>query len=69
MNDCIVGIKPCGCAVAATVVDPERSKDVAKSVASWVRDGLRIETRSVEWVRANLRPCKCQCTLVLPESE
>ena len=60
MSDCYIAIKPCGCAVAAVVIVPEHAKDVAKTVASWVRDGLRIETRSVEWVRANLHGCRCQ---------
>ncbi len=56
---CYVAFKACGCAVAACVIVPQHRKDTARSVSEWIRDGLRIETRSVEWVRANLRRCQC----------
>ena len=57
MGESYVGIKPCGCAVAAVVDRPEWAKDTAKDVARWVRDGLRVERWSVERVRAELREC------------
>ena len=59
MSDCYVAIKPCGCVVAACVINPEHRKDTAKSVASWVRDGLRVDTKPVEWVRENMKACRC----------
>lgn len=55
MSDCYVAIKPCGCVVAAAVINPDHKRDTAKSVASWVRDGLRVETHPVEWVREHMR--------------
>lgn len=58
MSDCYVGIKACGCAVAAAVDNPEHFKDTAKTVAAWIRDGLTVERKPVEWVRENLRSCK-----------
>lgn len=60
MSDCYVGFKACGCAVAAAVDNPAHRKDTAKSIAAWVKDGLTVERRTVEWVRENLRPCKCE---------
>jgi hypothetical protein len=53
-----VGITRCGCAVAATIDSAAFAKDVRKTVVDWMRDGLHIERHSVEWVRANLAPCK-----------
>ena len=56
-GDCYVAIKPCGCAVAATVIVEDHEKDTAKDVALFIRKGLRVEIKSVEWVRENLRRC------------
>jgi hypothetical protein len=55
-----VGIKKCGCCVAATADVPEHKKETAKFLASLIRDELIIERKSVEWVRQNLKSCKCQ---------
>lgn len=55
---CYVGVKPCGCAVAACVDRPEFAKDTAKTIARWIRDGLTVERKPVEWARANLFACK-----------
>lgn len=52
-------IKPCGCMVAATVDRPEWAKSTAKDVASYLRDGLRVERLTIEEVRAKLGPCHC----------
>jgi hypothetical protein len=54
---CYVGKRPCGCLVAAAVDKPEYTKDTAKSVAKWMRDGLTIERQTVEYVRANFATC------------
>ena len=41
--------------VAAVIVDcPEMKKEVPKTIAKWLRDGLSIERVPVEWVRKHL---------------
>ena len=55
---CYIGMKPCGCAVTATVDKPEWKKETAESLAEWVKDGLTIERRTVEEARAILRRCR-----------
>ncbi len=59
---CYVGVKPCGCAVAAIVISAEdktiqNARQMGKEIASWVRDGLTVQTQDVTWVRANLKSC------------
>lgn len=54
---CYVGIKACGCAVAACVDLPDMKKDTAKCIAKWTRDGLTIERKTVQWARENLFEC------------
>ena len=54
-----IGIKKCGCVVAAAVDSPDRPKDVAKDVAGFIRDGLTIERVSVEEVRERFNDCQC----------
>jgi hypothetical protein len=54
-----VGFKSCGHAAAAAVDAPAFAKANAKEVAGWLRDGLRVERRTVAWVRENLRFCDC----------
>ncbi len=62
---CYVGFCSCGAAVFARVNDPADKgdkalqRDIAKEVARCIRDGLTIETRSVGWVRENLKFCDC----------
>ena len=58
-GQCYVGILPCGCCVAAAVIDGQSKREVSKSVAEWVKRGYKIETHSTEWTRQNLRVCKC----------
>ena len=55
-----VGIKKCGCCVAATVDVPEHKKETAKFLSILIKDGLIIERKPVEWVRQNLKSCKCK---------
>lgn len=52
-----VGVLPCGCRVAATVDTPGDEKRVAKDVASFIKDGLRVERVTNEEVRLTLRRC------------
>ena len=47
-----VGLKPCGCIGAAFVDRPEYAKDIAREVASWIRNGLTVERMTTEEVRA-----------------
>jgi hypothetical protein len=54
---CYVGRKGCGCPVAATVDSEDSRAYAARDVADWIRRGLTIERRTVEWVRIHLRPC------------
>lgn len=54
---CYVGVAECGCAVAATVdvARAERSEarceDMRRHIMEFLRDGLVIERKLVEWVR------------------
>jgi hypothetical protein len=56
-----VGRKPCGCAVACMVIDPENKKHAALRIASWIRSGLTIETVSVKDIHDGkvLKRCRC----------
>ena len=56
MTNCYVGIKSCGCVVAA-VVDRGDSNDTATAVAQFIRGGLRVESWPVERARAELSRC------------
>ena len=56
---CYIGVKECGCVVAACVDNPKHKKDIAKNVGDWVKDGLTIERISVEDTRNRLSYCKC----------
>jgi len=60
MNDtthAYLGLKDCGCAVAAVVDEKNHQKDVAKSVANFIKDGLRIERVTIEEARETLHSC------------
>jgi hypothetical protein len=59
MSTCYAAYKSCGCMVAACVDESEYKKDTAKAVASWLRDGYRVERVDSDMVRATLRSCKC----------
>lgn len=58
--DCYVGIKPCGCMVAWVYDSKEHPKDVAKSVAQFIKDGYRVESANTDDIRSKLGPCKCK---------
>lgn len=49
--ECWVGRKDCGCPVAATL-DADRAD-------AFRREGLAVEPSTVEWVRSNLKRCRC----------
>jgi len=54
---CYVGETACGCFVAA-MVQEGRLKDEARFVARLIRNGLKVRTETVTWVRENLRFCE-----------
>jgi hypothetical protein len=58
--DCYVGIKPCGCMVAWVYDSKDHPKDVAKSVAQFIKDGYRVESANTDDIRSKLGPCKCK---------
>lgn len=47
-------ISPCGCAMAASVIEEAHRADNAKFCADLIRRGARVETRPLSWVRENL---------------
>lgn len=56
-----VGVKPCGCKVAATVISPQWTKETAKTVAEWINRGYTVE--QVECSEENPVPIKrCECS-------
>jgi hypothetical protein len=64
---CYIGVSqaPCHHAVAAIVDDsaerPAWKREVARTVAEWVRDGLSVERSTVGAVRAGLLQTCEQC--------
>jgi hypothetical protein len=64
-----VGFKPCGCCVAAVVDDGKYPEDTAKSVAAFIRKGLKVKRKDTDFVKANLRSCQCGKTKDLFEDE
>lgn len=54
---CYVGLKPCGCCEAATVIAPKWAADNAKFCADLIKAGYTVERKPVEWVRENLLKC------------
>lgn len=52
-----IGVKPCGCAVAAIVDRPEYKADVAKALRNWIKHDLTIERVTVEAARERLKQC------------
>lgn len=57
---CFAGKLPCGCYVAAAIVDmtkPGCVRDWAKTQRDWERRGISAEITTVEFVRANLQRC------------
>lgn len=52
----------CGSMVSAVVDDPERAKDVRKTVNDFMRNGRTIGRVSCQTVRDSLKPCEASCT-------
>ena len=57
-----IGRKPCGCAVAVSVVDAtdeRQARDWARDLRQWRKGGLTVEQTTVEGVRGTLFGCRC----------
>jgi len=57
MSECYIGRLPCGCVVAATVIDGQDFRQLAKDVSQFIQEGLTIERVSSEYVKEHLRSC------------
>jgi hypothetical protein len=56
---CYIGVKRCGCVVAAVVDDPDDAAEVGADLNRLVRDGYTIERVSLPEARARLKRCRC----------
>lgn len=57
---CYVGIAACDCRRAVVVDMPDNAKQTAKTVAEFLREGLRIERMTIEdFRRIGLSLCEC----------
>ena len=54
---CYIGRKDCGCIVLAIVDNPEHKKDTAREVGKAIKDGLKIERVTDQFVRDNMKRC------------
>lgn len=54
-----IGIKPCGCVVAAVVDSPSMKQEASKALAEWVQGGLTIERVTHQEVRERFTVCEC----------
>lgn len=55
--DALIGIKSCGCVVAAVVDSPDHMIDTANTVAGWGRSGFTVRRVTVEEARLLIKPC------------
>ena len=56
--DCYVGRLPCGCLAAIVYDNGKHPKEVAESVAEFIRNGYAVERANTDDVRSQLGPCK-----------
>lgn len=54
---CYVGVKSCGCMVAATVDDGVNPKQIRKDVSEFMKAGCTIQRYPVWYVREHLMRC------------
>lgn len=52
---CYAAFSKCGCIAAINVDRPEYAKDIAKSVASWIREGREVHRITVAEGREAMR--------------
>jgi len=53
-----IGRKTCGCIVTAFVDNPEHKKDLGNEIARWIKEGLKVERVTCQYVRDNMKKCK-----------
>jgi predicted alpha/beta-hydrolase family hydrolase len=64
-SEAYIGRCHCGSVVAAYVIEyegagaEEHKRAMSREVASWIRSGLAVERVTCQYVRENLRFCKC----------
>lgn len=54
-----LGLKSCGCGVAACVDDPTNVEDLAEAIAEFMREGLIIERVPMDDFPSRFKGCKC----------
>lgn len=52
-----IGVNPCGCVTAIRV---QGLDDEEEELAEWKKEGLSIETATLEEARERLTECKCE---------
>jgi hypothetical protein len=60
LTPCFVALCKCGGWIAVAVDEPRYIKHNAKEVASWIRDGLIVEKRTVGQIRTGEGMCECR---------
>ena len=53
-----IGIKSCGCCIAATVDDSEHREDVASDLHEYIKAGYHVDRVKIEDARIRLQMCK-----------
>lgn len=57
MSHAYLGVKSCGCAVAAVIDDPRWKDLAAKDVAAFIKDGLTVEHVTCEEMSKRIGRC------------
>ena len=52
-----IGIKSCGCCVAATVDDPKYRDEVAKDISEFIKSGYYVERVKIDDAKIKLSRC------------
>jgi hypothetical protein len=56
---CYLGIKLCGCAVVIMADIKGHEKDLAKSIASCIKEGLKVERALTKYAKEKFKKCMC----------
>ena len=57
MSFAYIGRAQCGCIVVAMVDDSSYKKDMAREISKWIKEGLKIERVTDDYVRENFKHC------------
>jgi hypothetical protein len=69
-DESYVGLAPCGCVRAATVIDPTRAVHTAEFCRQLIHDGLRVELWSIDKTRTARWACeRCEPKLFAKQEE